>query len=269
MFLNFFRGKRATMVAEPAALPPGIRAYAIGDIHGRLDLLDRLMEAIDADDAARPPAETHLIFLGDLIDRGAQSAAVIDRTLQIMNSRANVTVIGGNHEEVFLRALEGDRKALRFCLRIGGRETVLSYGISVADYDASDFNELADLLARNVPDTHRAFLRSLPHSVTLGDYLFVHAGIRPGVALEEQRPSDMKWIRDEFLDHQGYEGRVVVHGHTPTAEVEHRHNRIGIDTGAWESGRLTALGLEGTDRWFIDTMAGSERAPATVPAASE
>jgi serine/threonine protein phosphatase 1 len=259
MLLKFLRSRRAP-AAPVAQMPENIRAYAIGDIHGRLDLLDQLIEAVDADDAARPPAQTHLIFLGDLIDRGPQSAEVIERVIEIRNTRPNVSVIAGNHEEVFLLALEGDREALRFFSRIGGRETILSYGIADETYNRTDYDGLADLLAAHVPAHHVEFLGSLKDTVTLGDYLFVHAGIRPGVPLEEQKLSDLRWIRRTFLDFQGYEGFVVVHGHTPCAAVEHRHNRVGIDTGAWETGRLTALGLEGTDRWQIDTAEPMRRA---------
>jgi serine/threonine protein phosphatase 1 len=255
MLLKFLRRQRTAAAARDASLPPAIRAYAIGDIHGRLDLLDQLVEAIDADNAARSSAETHLIFLGDMIDRGPQSAAVLARTMEIAGSRPHVSVLAGNHEEVFLLALEGDREALRFFLRIGGRETVLSYGIAPETYDRCDYEELATLLAERVPATHLDFLKSLKNSVVLGDYVFVHAGIRPGIPLQDQKISDLRWIRREFLDFDGDNGAVVVHGHTPRAQVEYRHNRIGIDTGAWESGRLTALGLEGNARWQIDTMA--------------
>lgn len=254
MLLKFLRSRRAS-AAPIAHMPQDARAYAIGDIHGRLDLLDQLIDAIDADDAARGPAETYLIFLGDLIDRGPQSADVLERVIEIANTRPNVSVIAGNHEEVFLLALEGDSEALRFFARIGGRETILSYGISPEAYNESDFDELAVLLAKHVPAAHIEFLRSLEDTVILGDYLFVHAGIRPGVALEDQSLSDLRWIRRSFLDFDGDNGFVVVHGHTPGTAVEYRHNRIGVDTGAWETGRLTALGLQGTDRWQIDTAA--------------
>lgn len=254
MLLKFLRSRRASAVPT-AHMPQDARAYAIGDVHGRLDLLDQLIEAIDADDAARGPAQTHLIFLGDLIDRGPQSAGVLDRVIEIANTRPNVSVIAGNHEEVFLLALEGDLEALKFFTRIGGRETILSYGIAPETYDRADYPDLAALLDEHVPAAHIAFLRSLQDTVMLGDYLFVHAGIRPGVALEDQKPSDLRWIRRSFLDFDGDNGCVVVHGHTPGAAVEYRHNRIGIDTGAWETGRLTALGLQGGERWQIDTAA--------------
>lgn len=252
MLLKFLRSRRAPS-APIAHMPENVRAYAIGDVHGRLDLLDQLIDAIDADDAARPPAQTHLIFLGDLIDRGPQSAEVLERTIEIANTKPNVSVIAGNHEEVFLLALEGDREALRFFARIGGRETILSYGIAPEAYDRCDYDELAALLAEHVPAAHVEFLKSLKNTVILGDYLFVHAGIRPGIALEDQSLSDLRWIRRSFLDFDGDNGFVVVHGHTPSAAVEHRHNRVGIDTGAWETGLLTALGLQGADRWQIDT----------------
>jgi serine/threonine protein phosphatase 1 len=235
-------------------VPDGLRVYAIGDIHGRLDLLDELLASIAADDRARGDrVRTHYIFLGDLIDRGPESRGVVDRLIAFSNSGRNVRFLMGNHEQVFLRALEGDRRALRFLVRIGGRETLLSYGIDEEDYKALDFEELAALAARKVPADHLAFMRSFEDWIALGDYLFVHAGLKPGVALEEQAQSDLCWIRDEFLGHRESFGPLVVHGHSITEDIDVRANRIGIDTGAFATGKLTAIGLEGDDRWFLST----------------
>lgn len=252
MVLKRFFG-RTVKAPSATSVPAGIRAYAIGDVHGRLDLLDQLMAAIDADTAARGPAETHLVFLGDLIDRGANSAGVVERVRLLAATRPNVTVLAGNHEEVFLRVLGGDAKSLRFFTRIGGHETILSYGVDRSAYDRADYAELHDLVAERVPIEHVAFLKGMREWVTIGDYLFVHAGIRPGIAIEEQDPTDLRWIRGDFLGSRVDHGVVVVHGHTPMESVDWQDNRIGIDTGAWETGRLTALGLEGNDRWLIDT----------------
>lgn len=248
--LGFFRSKAAK---RRPSVPPGTRVYAIGDIHGRRDLLDRLIESIVADDAAREPARTQIIFLGDLVDRGPDSKGVMQRVIDLTRELSHVTVLQGNHEEVFLLALDGDREAMRFFTRIGGRETILSYGVSETDYRTADFDELLALFSARVPEEHVTFLRGLDQTVAVGDYLFVHAGIRPGVAIDEQSSADLRWIRGEFLDHSGDHGCVVVHGHTPADDVEMLHNRIGIDTGAWETGRLTALALEGDQRWIIDT----------------
>lgn len=235
-------------------VPDGVRVYAIGDIHGRLDLLEALLAEISADDSARASgAETHYIFLGDLIDRGPESSGVVERLIAFSEERRNVRFLMGNHEQVFLRAMAGDLRALRFLIRIGGRETLLSYGITEEDYRALDFEELAARAAELVPAAHLAFLTGFEDRIAFGDYLFVHAGLRPGVALEEQAQSDLYWIRDEFLTHGESFGPIVVHGHSISEEIDVRSNRIGIDTGAFASGRLTAIGLEGRERWFLST----------------
>ena len=237
-----------------ARVPDGLRVYAIGDIHGRLDLLDELLEILVADDQARGgSAETHFIFLGDLIDRGPESSGVVERLMAFAANRPNVRFLMGNHEQVFLHAMSGDRGAMRFFNRIGGRETLLSYGITEEDYRALDFDELTALAKAKVPAEHLAFLSGFEKWIELGDYLFVHAGLRPGVPLEQQEASDLCWIRQEFLDHRESFDRIVVHGHSITEEIDVRANRIGIDTGAFASGRLTALGLEGAERWFLST----------------
>jgi serine/threonine protein phosphatase 1 len=239
---------------EPQAytVPAGERVYAIGDIHGRRDCLDTLIGMIDADDAARGRADTKLVLLGDLVDRGADSRGVIERAMHIAKSPKTVLLMG-NHEEILIRAWEGDRKAAGLFHRVGGRETLLSYGVSEADYDACDFDDLASLIAAHIPVEHIAFLRNFIDQWQCGDYLFVHAGIRPGLPLEDQRPSDMRWIRREFLDDPRDHGVMVVHGHSITEDVEERPNRIGIDTGAFASGKLTALGIEGTEKWILST----------------
>jgi serine/threonine protein phosphatase 1 len=236
----------------PCAVPEGVRLYAVGDIHGRRDLLDRLLAAIDEDDAARGPARTELIFLGDLVDRGPDSAGVVARLMALAETRP-VRFLMGNHEEVFLRAVEGDQRALRFLVRIGGRETLLSYGISEEEYRTVDYDGLLDLLRARVPPAHIAFLSAFEPWIEVGDYLFVHAGLKPGIALAEQKRSDLCWIREEFLNHRDSFGRMVVHGHSITEEIDERPNRIGIDTGAFASGRLTAIGLEGEQRWYLST----------------
>jgi serine/threonine protein phosphatase 1 len=236
------------------AVPDGIRVYAIGDIHGRLDLLDALLARIADDDSARGDGvETRFIFLGDLVDRGPESCGVVQRLLDFSRSGANASFLMGNHEQVFLRAMSGDHRALRFLIRIGGRETLLSYGVTEEDYRALDFDELAELAARKVPPEHLAFLAGFEKWIALGDYLFVHAGLKPGVTLEEQDHSDLCWIRDDFLQHRDSFGHMVVHGHSITEDIDIRSNRIGIDTGAFATGRLTAIGLEGGERWFLST----------------
>jgi serine/threonine protein phosphatase 1 len=246
--------RRAIAPAPPAAVvPEGLRVYAIGDIHGRLDLLDGLLFRIEADQRVRGSAETQIIFLGDLVDRGPHSAGVVQRCLELQRSGRAVRFLMGNHEEVFLKALAGSVEALRFFVRIGGRATILSYGVAEAEYDTLDFADLGRRLAELVPAEHIDFLKGFEDQIRIGDYLFVHAGIRPNVALDAQAGGDLRWIRSDFLDFRGSHEAIVVHGHTITEDVEERANRIGIDTGAFASGRLTALGLEGGERWFLNT----------------
>jgi serine/threonine protein phosphatase 1 len=235
-------------------VPDGQRVYAIGDIHGRDDLFATLIDMIAADDHARTPADTTLILLGDLVDRGPDSASVVERAIQLTRLWPRFHWLTGNHEEVFVEALDGgDTSHLRFFIKIGGAATIHSYGITGDAYRAMDFAELAEALRAAVPKSHREFLRSGEDMVRIGDYLFVHAGIRPKVAIENQSPSDLRWIRHEFLNHAGDHGAVVVHGHSIAVEVDCPGNRIGIDTGAYETGVLTAIGLDGTDRWFLAT----------------
>jgi serine/threonine protein phosphatase 1 len=216
-------------------------------------LLDQLLFRIDADERTRGGARTQLIFLGDLVDRGPQSAGVVQRALELKQSGRPVRFLMGNHEEVFLKALKGSLEALRFFVKIGGRSTILSYGFSEQEYDALDYDDLLAALIERVPAEHVAFLDGFEDRITIGDYLFVHAGIRPRIPVEEQTGGDLRWIRSEFLDFRGSHGPIVVHGHTISDEVEERSNRIGIDTGAFASGRLTALGLEGGERWYLST----------------
>lgn len=235
-------------------IPSGQRVYAVGDIHGRLDLLDDLMSRIDRDDAERGPADTMLVFLGDLVDRGPHSSGVVDRLMRLSCSGRNMHILMGNHEEVFLLAAAGDVQAMRLFVRIGGMETILSYGVSEEEYRAADFEALTAIFARRVPPEHVAFISSFKDWLEIGGYLFVHAGIRPGVPLEDQSPSDLRWIRDHFLSHEGDHGKRIVHGHSIREEVEPRPNRIGIDTGAYASNRLSAVGLEGEHYWFLSTL---------------
>lgn len=252
MIGQLFR-RRSTAPRLEGRIPAGQRVYAIGDIHGRLDLLDMLLDSIRADDANRGAAQSRIIFLGDLIDRGPNSAQVVDRAIEMAGGPWNCQFLLGNHEEVFLNAINGDPKTLAFFIRIGGRETILSYGISEEEYRDADYPELGALLAQRVPPSHIAFLESFEDLIVVGDFAFVHAGIRPGQALADQRASDLRWIRREFLDHANGFEKIIVHGHTITEEVEMRSNRIGLDTGAYASGKLTAMGFEGGERWVLNT----------------
>ena len=229
----------------------GCRAYAIGDVHGRLDLLDRLLANIERDMASREPRRTFIIFLGDLIDRGPDSAGVVERLRTYRNPDAKLVFLGGNHEEVLLNILAGKRDVLPSWLKFGGSECAASYGIDTAELARVHEDAAIEMVSAKVPRAHREFLESFADTFSFGDYLFVHAGIRPGVAVDEQSRQDLRWIRDPFLSDAKEHGFVVVHGHTIVAQVEERPNRIAIDTGAYHSGILTALAVEDEKRWFL------------------
>lgn len=239
---------------DTATLPDGQRVYAIGDIHGRRDLLDQLLDKIVMDDRMRGPADTHIVFLGDLMDRGPDSAGVIDRAIELSETLGdNVHFLMGNHEEVYLAAADGDEKLVRFFCKIGGRETILSYDISPQEYNSLSMEELTERLTTLLPKRHLDFVRGFKDRIVMGDYAFVHAGIRPGKSIEEQRPKDLRWIREDFIMDETPHDKLIVHGHTITDDVEECYNRIGIDTGAYMSGMLTALCLEGRERWYLKT----------------
>lgn len=215
--------------------------------------MDQLLAAIDADDARRPQGNTTLIFLGDLIDRGPDSSGVIERLRHLSAERPSARFLLGNHEEVYLSSLDGDVAALRFFHRIGGDTTIMSYGISEAEYAAADYPELLARFQDRVPAEHISFVRSFEDMIIIGDYAFVHAGIRPDVALSDQRAKDLRWIRSEFLDHAKPFEKMIIHGHSITGNVDACANRIGLDTGAYASNKLSAMGFEGMDRWILDT----------------
>lgn len=242
----------AAPAPPPAAVPVGTRWYVVGDVHGRCDLFAALVAAIEADDAAAPVADTTIVLLGDLVDRGPDSAGVI-ALARDWQARRRVRLLAANHEEMFLESFS-DAEMLRHFLRHGGRETVLSYGIDRDHYNAMELEELQAEMACIVPQADRDYLATAEDWIEAGDYLFVHAGIDPARALADQRRSDLLWIRNRFLRHQGAFSHVVVHGHTIVDAVEDTGHRIGIDTGAYRSGRLTALVLEGSARRTLQAV---------------
>lgn len=237
------------------AVPEGTRYYVIGDIHGRIDLYEAMIAAIEDDDSRAGPADTRVVLLGDLVDRGPDSAGVIARTRTWQQSRT-VHVLAGNHEEMFLAAFEKP-EALRHFLKHGGRETVMSYGLSKKQIATLSLEEIFELLPSLVPTSEREYIAGFETMVRAGDYVFVHAGIDPSRPLAEQKRSDLLWIRERFLNHEGPLEKVVVHGHTIFERVMDCGNRIGIDTGAFRSGVLTALVLEGDQRRVIQACASS------------
>jgi serine/threonine protein phosphatase 1 len=230
-------------VKRAASVPPGQRVYVIGDIHGCAALLDRLLKAI-VSDAAAGPGKRLLIFVGDYVDRGPDSRGVIERLLNPPEG-FECRCLRGNHEQAVLDFLN-DPPSYRTWKSYGAQETLVSYGVRPPLFDdAQAIVEARDAFAAKLPQSHLRFLEELELSAEIGDYFVVHAGVRPGVALSAQSPEDLLWIREDFLVSRSDFGKVVVHGHTPTEKVVRRKNRIGIDTGAYATGRLTALVLEG------------------------
>lgn len=253
MLMPFRRRKELRETASLPSVGEDVRVYAIGDIHGRDDLFAQLLDRIAQDEADRPPLPRLLILLGDLVDRGPASAQVVERAMGLAQDGGNVRFIKGNHEEMFIAASRGDSLAAGGFRRFGGVETLASYGLPPAVCRAMTDEELAHWMLSHVPRAHIDFLDGFADKVTVGDYLFVHAGVRPRIALEAQDPADLRWIRGDFLNARGDHGKMVVHGHSISEDVDVQPNRIGIDTGAFRSGRLTAIGLQGTERWFLQT----------------
>jgi serine/threonine protein phosphatase 1 len=235
---------------ERPYIPSGRRVYAIGDIHGRADLLSNLFRRIDDDLKSRPIADAIQIFLGDYVDRGPNSRRVID--LLIARQRGNnMVLLKGNHEDCVLHFLSNPTMLAEW-KNIGGLNTLLSYGVAATNRrDPHSQHEVARALRHSMPDSHHRFLQNLAPSFTCGDFFFVHAGVRPGVPLQDQTAHDLLWIREDFLLHEEDFGKVIVHGHTPTREPEIRPNRINIDTGAYATGRLTCLVLEDDRMIFL------------------
>jgi len=251
----FGNSRKPPEPGRAARVPGGRRIYCIGDIHGRADLLGELHEQICADAAGFERQKT-IVYLGDYIDRGEQSRQVVELLLTRPLRNFETVYLLGNHEQTMLDFLEYP-EAVAAWLSYGGREMLASYGIPLAYIPAAaDIPPLARELRDALPAAHLDFYANLDVSWCCGDYYFVHAGVRPGAALDRQLKDDQIWIRDEFLLSSRDHGAVVVHGHTITPEPEVRPNRIGIDTGAYASGVLTCLVLEGETRRFLQTGQG-------------
>jgi serine/threonine protein phosphatase 1 len=229
--------------------PAETRIYAIGDIHGRADLLREILQRLDEDQWRRPIAYVTEIFLGDYVDRGPDAKGVIDLLAARMVQNHSVC-LRGNHEELMERFLR-EPSALDPWLKLGGLQTLTSYGV-VPRLDGTErSDDVRQRFRRAFPRAHQLFLQCLKPWICCGDYLFVHAGIRPQVPFEHQTMRDLLWIREEFLDCPLQHGKYIVHGHTPVVHPDVRPNRIGIDTGAWRSGTLTCVILEGTSIQFL------------------
>lgn len=256
--LGFLKRAARTIAAERTyAGPPDKRLYAVGDVHGRLDLLDALLALIEADLRDRPIANVAVVFLGDLIDRGPASAEVVER-VRTLGARfpGQVLLLLGNHEEILLRVLEGEPGLAYDWLGFGGDACVESYGLPAFGLQAMDEKRIATVLRDAIPPAHLAFLETGGDTIRFGDYLLVHAGIRPGVPIEEQKTQDLRWIRQPFLSDAHDHGCMVIHGHTISDGVDRRSNRLGIDTGAYRTGVLTAAVIEGEELRFLATGNG-------------
>jgi calcineurin-like phosphoesterase family protein len=245
------RSSRTSHIQAPRPrLPEGTRIYAIGDIHGRLDLLDEVLARIEEDTAEYPTPNATRVFLGDYIDRGPDSKGVVERLIGYSVAQSTVCLMG-NHE-AYLREFLNNPDILSAWRRYGGLDTLLSYGLApTMKTEAQEYRKLASDLYRLLPSSHREFLSNLKSYFVCGDFFFVHAGVRPGIPLTEQSEDDLLWIRDDFLRCEDDFGKVVVHGHTPVLGPDVRPNRINIDTGAYATGRLTCLVLERYEVRFI------------------
>lgn len=236
---------------------PGKRLYAIGDVHGCDAELGRLLALIEEDNARRPRKPTFVVYLGDLVDRGPASREVIRRLRTAPPRFASQHIVRGNHEEMMVRALRGEPHLIKDWLRHGGDTCARSYGLDPARLLTEDTETLEHLLTRSIPAEDIDFLGSCADQVRFGDYLLVHAGVRPGIALGAQSARDLRWIRGEFLESSADFGAVIVHGHTIEGGVVEKPNRIGVDTGAYRTGVLSAVRLEGTERSFLSVGVSS------------
>ncbi|ABC23906.1 metallophosphoesterase family protein [Rhodospirillum rubrum] len=248
--LALLRGWFGGVSAKRWRTPPSTRLYAVGDIHGRDDLLERLMARILEDGRAGAPERRVVVFLGDYVDRGPGSADVLDLLAGWAPPDLQVVCLKGNHEAMMMAFLAEPEGGKRW-IASGGAAALASYGITLASTKGGDLRRAGEALNRVLPAHHRRFLEGLALSHVEGDYCFVHAGLRPGRALKDQDADDLLWIRKPFLTFEGTFPHMVVHGHTPSREPVIRPHRLGIDTGAWTRGMLTCVVLEGSERRFL------------------
>ncbi|MGY3560577.1 serine/threonine protein phosphatase 1 [Bradyrhizobium sp. USDA 4463] len=236
------RSRSRPQIPKPQ-LPEGVRVYAISDIHGCAHLLKPMLQVIDADLACSRPHYAIEIFMGDYIDRGPDTRATLDILIE-RSRRRNTVFLKGNHEAFLVDVFE-DPSLLREWLKVGGAQTLTSYGLA-PDLSKVDPASVMQDLIRTMPRQHLEFLDNLRSSFTCGDFFFVHAGVRPGVPLNDQAEQDLLWIREDFLRSNKPFGKYVVHGHTPVRQPELLPNRANIDTGAYATGNLTLMSIQGS-----------------------
>lgn len=268
MVFDLFRPKRNGARLASARLPEGQRIYAVGDIHGSCDALRALHGGIRADAAQGASGlQNIIVYLGDYVDRGMQSREVLDYLLSEPMPGFTSVHLKGNHDDALLRFLEDSNFGPTW-FSYGGDATVFSYGVRTPANvtGAERFEKMREQFEAAIPPAHVEFLRNLEMRYEAGDYLFVHAGVKPSRPLDQQEAFDLMWIRDEFTESDQDFGRIIVHGHTVTEAPELRHNRIGIDTGAFSSGVLTCLILEGDQRYFLATERTGRAGTATQTA---
>ncbi|MEM7190178.1 MAG: metallophosphoesterase family protein [Pseudomonadota bacterium] len=243
-----------------AQTPPGMRIYAIGDVHGCLGPLEAMHDAIEKDLELRPVDDWRLIHVGDYVDRGPESRSTLQYLVGLCATQPRAICLLGNHDEMFVHAMKGGGPRVQAWLTHGGVQTLESYGFTRDGYerrllDGAGFDDA-------VPRAHLAFIQSLPRSVSFGDYFFVHAGIDPSRSLANQDPDEMIWIRDRFLNDERELEKVIIHGHTPVRSVDVQPNRVGIDTGLVFGRSLTCLVLEGAVK---AQLLGRDVVPLPVP----
>lgn len=238
-----FLNRKKPKYTSPKA-PEGKRLYAIGDVHGCFDKLIALMEMIKADNDALPKKKTFIVFLGDLIDRGPDSAGVIEWAKNLSSRDKNCYFLMGNHEEMFVKAMKGDIDALDKWLVYGGEETLFSYGIDPHVIKNGDLDSILIAMKKKIPKAHISFMSNFLDSIEFGDYFLVHAGVDPALKLEEQHRDAFLWMREPFLSHKKPLEKMIVHGHTIEERVTRYQHRISVDTGAYNGGLLSAVCFE-------------------------
>jgi serine/threonine protein phosphatase 1 len=254
----FFRRRKLAAGPPAASAPDGVVIWAIGDVHGQSDLLGALLEPVVDDLLGSTVIDRQLVLLGDYVDRGLGAREVLDQlvALQEFASTNGITVhaLKGNHDDFLLRFLAEPSVGPEW-IAVGGAETLIAYGVQAPAPTAAEeqWQATAEALAEAIPRKHVEFLESLEMSHTIGDYHFVHAGVRPDVPLDAQAPEDAMWIRARFLDDPRRLEKVVVHGHTPSPAFHQDHRRVGLDTGAYATGVLTAMRFQGTSRSLLQT----------------